>query len=55
MAIKEVTKLWVYQAQYRIPIIKEPSGFWVLIEGVDTSIIFHCGRISMGCSRRTSL
>ncbi|KAL2610071.1 hypothetical protein R1flu_028644 [Riccia fluitans] len=38
MAIKEVTKLWVYQARYRIPVTKAPAGSWVLIEGVDASI-----------------
>lgn len=38
MAIKEVTKLWVYQARYRIPISQAPAGSWVLIEGVDASI-----------------
>eukprot|EP01018_Ginkgo_biloba_P003745 Gb_08962 [translate_table: standard] len=39
MAVKEVTKLWVYQARYRIPISKAPAGSWVLIEGVDASIM----------------
>ncbi|EFJ13644.1 hypothetical protein SELMODRAFT_231460 [Selaginella moellendorffii] len=38
MAIKEVTKLWIYQARYRIAVSKAPVGSWVLIEGVDTSI-----------------
>lgn len=38
MAIKEVTKLWVYQARYRVPISQAPAGSWVLIEGVDASI-----------------
>ena len=37
MAVKEVTKLWIYQARYRIPIRKAPVGFWVLIEGEDAS------------------
>ena len=35
VAVKEVTKLWVYQAQYQIPISKAPVGSWFLIEGVD--------------------
>ena len=35
MAVKEVTKLWVYQARYQIPISKAPVGSWFLIEGVD--------------------
>ncbi|CAH9057160.1 unnamed protein product [Cuscuta europaea] len=39
MTIKEVTKIWVYQARYRIPISKAPPGSWVLIEGVDASIM----------------
>lgn len=39
MTVKEVTKLWVYQARYRIPITKAPPGSWVLIEGVDASIM----------------
>ncbi|CAN4103624.1 unnamed protein product [Withania somnifera] len=39
MTVKEVTKLWVYQARYRIPISKAPPGAWVLIEGVDASIM----------------
>lgn len=39
MTEKEVTKLWVYQARYRVPISKAPPGSWVLIEGVDASIM----------------
>ncbi|KAJ4731396.1 elongation factor family protein [Rhynchospora pubera] len=39
MTVKEVTKLWVYQARYRIPISKALAGSWVLIEGVDASIM----------------
>lgn len=39
MTVKEVTKLWIYQARYRIPIAKAPPGTWVLIEGVDASIM----------------
>ncbi|ERN10847.1 110 kDa U5 small nuclear ribonucleoprotein component CLO [Amborella trichopoda] len=39
MTVKEVTKLWVYQARYRLPISKAPAGSWVLIEGVDASIM----------------
>jgi U5 small nuclear ribonucleoprotein component len=39
MTVKEVTKLWAYQARYRIPISKAPPGSWVLIEGVDASIM----------------
>ncbi|PWA88236.1 hypothetical protein CTI12_AA122200 [Artemisia annua] len=39
MTVKEVTKLWVYQSRYRIPVSKAPPGSWVLIEGVDASIM----------------
>ncbi|KAK8303904.1 hypothetical protein V6Z12_D04G183400 [Gossypium hirsutum] len=39
MTLKEVTKLWIYQARYRIPISSAPPGSWVLIEGVDASIM----------------
>ena len=35
VAVKEVTKLWVYQARYQIPISKAPVGSWFQIEGVD--------------------
>lgn len=33
-----VSKLWLYQARYRVPIAEAPAGSWVLIEGVDASI-----------------
>lgn len=39
MTVKEVTKLWVYQARDRMPIAEAPPGSWVLIEGVDASIM----------------
>lgn len=39
MVVKEVTKLWVYQARYRIAVEKVLPGSWVLIEGVDASIM----------------
>ncbi|KAF3788960.1 U5 small nuclear ribonucleoprotein component [Nymphaea thermarum] len=39
MTVKLVTKLWVYQARYRLPISEAPAGSWVLIEGVDESIM----------------
>ncbi|PRQ55666.1 putative protein-synthesizing GTPase [Rosa chinensis] len=37
--VKEVTKLWLYQARDRIHIAEAPPGTWVLIEGVDASIM----------------
>ncbi|CAN0878970.1 110 kDa U5 small nuclear ribonucleoprotein component CLO [Linum grandiflorum] len=39
MTVKEVTKLCVYQARYRLPTSMAPPGSWVLIEGVDASIM----------------
>jgi U5 small nuclear ribonucleoprotein component len=39
MTVKEVTKLWVYQGRDRTPIAEAPAGSWVLIEGVDASIM----------------
>lgn len=39
MTVKEVTKLWIYQARDRIPISSAPPGSWILIEGVDASIM----------------
>lgn len=39
MTVKEVTKLWLYQARDRIPIAEALPGTWVLIEGVDASIM----------------
>ncbi|XVE59580.1 hypothetical protein DITRI_Ditri05aG0057200 [Diplodiscus trichospermus] len=39
MTVKVVTKLWIYQARYRILISSAPPGSWVLIEGVDASIM----------------
>ncbi|GAA0147488.1 translation elongation factor [Lithospermum erythrorhizon] len=39
MTVKEVTKIWVYQSRYRIPISRALPGAWVLIEGVDASIM----------------
>lgn len=39
MTVKEVTKLWVYQARDRMPIAEALPGSWVLIEGVDASIM----------------
>lgn len=39
MTVKEVTKLWVYQARDRMPVAEAPPGSWVLIEGVDASIM----------------
>ncbi|KAK9906659.1 hypothetical protein WJX75_005709 [Coccomyxa subellipsoidea] len=37
-AVAEVTRVWVYQARYRIPLSKALAGNWVLLEGLDATI-----------------
>ncbi|KAJ9131203.1 hypothetical protein P3X46_035288 [Hevea brasiliensis] len=37
-AMVNLTKLWVYQARYRLHISMAPPGSWVLIKGMDASI-----------------
>ncbi|KAL6504389.1 hypothetical protein OROGR_026312 [Orobanche gracilis] len=49
MTVKEVTKLWVYQARYRIPISKASPGSWVLVEGVDASIMKTATLCNLEC------
>ncbi|KAL6047985.1 U5 small nuclear ribonucleoprotein component [Balamuthia mandrillaris] len=39
MALCEVTKIWIFEARYRIPVNRAPAGAWVLLEGVDASIM----------------
>lgn len=39
MAIKEVTKMWIFNSRYRIEVSEATAGNWVLLEGVDASII----------------
>lgn len=39
MTIKTVKNLWIYEGRYRVEISKVPAGNWVLIEGIDQSII----------------
>jgi len=39
MILKTATKLFVTEARYRIEIEQAPAGSWVLIEGVDESIL----------------
>ncbi|KAI9073863.1 hypothetical protein K1719_044177 [Acacia pycnantha] len=49
MTVKEVTKLWVYQARDRMPIAEAPPGSWVLIEGVDASIMKTATLCNVDC------
>jgi len=39
MIVKTATKLWLPEARYRIEIPHAPAGTWVLIQGVDESIL----------------
>ena len=38
-AVKTVSHLWINEARYRIPVQSAPAGSWVLIAGVDQSIV----------------
>ena len=38
-AVKTVSHLWINEARYRIPVQSAPAGCWVLIAGVDQSIV----------------
>ena len=35
----QVTRLWIFQGRYRIEVNRVSAGNWVLIEGVDESIV----------------
>lgn len=39
MATVQVSKLWIHNTRYRVEIGKAPPGSWVLIEGIDNSIL----------------
>lgn len=39
MSVQVVTDLWVYEGRYRIPIPKADAGNWVLVGGIDNSIM----------------
>jgi U5 small nuclear ribonucleoprotein component len=39
MSVQTVTRLWIYQSRYRLEVDEAHPGDWVLIEGVDTSIV----------------
>ncbi len=34
-----IGRLWVYQARYKIEVNRVPAGCWVLIEGIDASLV----------------
>jgi len=35
----EITKIWIFESRYRIEVEKAGAGNWVLLEGIDTSIL----------------
>lgn len=39
MKIKDVQRLWINEARYRIEVPEVTAGNWVLIEGVEESIL----------------
>ena len=38
-SVKTVSHLWINEARHRIPVQSAPAGSWVLIAGVDQSIV----------------
>jgi len=34
-----IGRLWIYEARYKIEVNRVPSGSWVLIEGIDSSVV----------------
>lgn len=39
MSMKDVSKLYIYESRYRIEVTRAYAGNWVLLEGVDSSIM----------------
>jgi hypothetical protein len=39
MVEQDVSNLWLHESRYRLPIQQATAGSWVLIEGVDSSIM----------------
>lgn len=39
MTVKTVTDIWIYQGRYRMPISKATAGMWVMVGGIDDSMI----------------
>lgn len=37
-----VGRLWIYEARYKVEVNRVPAGNWVLIEGIDQSIVKTC-------------
>ncbi len=37
-----IGRLWVFQARYKVEVNRVPAGNWVLIEGIDQSVVKTC-------------
>lgn len=37
--VLSVGRLWIYEARYKIEVNRVPAGSWVLIEGIDASVV----------------
>lgn len=35
----QVGRIWIYNARYRVEVNRIPAGNWVLIEGIEQSIV----------------
>ena len=38
-AVRTISKLWLYQARYRVEVTEVPAGCWALVEGVESSLV----------------
>jgi U5 small nuclear ribonucleoprotein component len=39
MTVKTVTDIWLYQGRYRVPVTSASAGMWVMVGGIDDSMI----------------
>ena len=39
MTVKTVTDIWLYQGRYRVPVSSASAGMWVMVGGIDDSMI----------------
>lgn len=48
----QVGRIWIYNARYRVEVNRIPAGNWVLIEGIEQSIVKTSTIVEpKGCSR----
>jgi U5 small nuclear ribonucleoprotein component len=48
----QVGRIWIYNARYRVEVNRIPAGNWVLIEGIEQSIVKTSSIVEpKGCSR----